>query len=161
MRGIDGDGREQRIQLPLAIVGDKRALLRREVPHSHHADAFAREFRPQRKIPAAILVAHKFVRELGYQLGFLLRSAAVGTDVGLAVFNALDQATDADLEELIEIARRDSKKLHPLQEGIARVLGLLEHTAIERQPRGFSIQHQGRIIQGTANHTSDTNPNCE
>ena len=153
MRRIDGDRSEQRVQLAIAIVGDKRALFRRQVLHADHADALVRQRRPQGKIPAAILVAHELVRELRDQLRFLLRRAAVGAGFGLAVFNALHQATHADFEELVQIAGGDGEELHPLQQRIARVLRFLQHTAIERQPRGFAVQHQGRIIQGTPDHT--------
>ena len=115
MRRIDGDRREQRIQFPLAIFGHKDALLGGQIFHADNANAFARQFRPQRKIPAAILIAHEVVGEFGDQLRFLLRGAAVGTGRGLAVFNALNQATHADLEELVQIAGGDGQKLHPLQ----------------------------------------------
>ena len=105
MRRIDGDRREQRIQLAIAVFGNKRTLLRREVFHADHANALVRQRGPQRKIPAAILIAHEIVRELRDQLRFLRGRAAVRTGLGLAVFNALHQAANADFEKLVQIAR--------------------------------------------------------
>ena len=152
MRRIDGDRRQQRIQLAIAVVGDKRALLGRQVLHADDANSLVRQRRPQGEIPAAILIAHEVVRQLRDQLCFLTWRAAVGAGFGVAVFNALHQAADADFEELVEVARRDGEKLHPLQKRIARVLRFLEHTPIERQPRGFAVEHQSWIVQGTPDH---------
>src|SRR5215813_4428647 len=46
---------------------------------------------------------------------------------------------DPDHEELIEIRAEDREELHPFQEGNARILRLLEDTAVELEPGELAI----------------------
>src|SRR6266542_3485115 len=55
-----------------------------------------------------------------------------------------EQSCDSDLEELVEVRRKDRAELHPLQErqpGIAREL---EHTLVEIEPGEFAIREASR-----------------
>ena len=141
MSGIDGHRSQQRIKLALAVFGNKRALLRRQLFHPYDSDAFLRQGRPQSMVPAAILIAHEFVGKPRDQLCFFLRSKSVRARLGLAVLNALHQAAYSNLEELVEVSGGDGQKLDAFQQRVARVLGLLQHAAVEGKPRGFAIQH--------------------
>jgi hypothetical protein len=76
----------------------------------------------------------------------LLEGDAVGAKVGVAVFDALQDAGDADLDELVEIAGGDGEELDPLEEGIGFVLGLFEDAAVKAEP-GF-IPAKEEILLG-------------
>ena len=54
------------------------------------------------------------------------------------------EAGDADHIELVEVRCGDRKKPQPFQRGVALVLRLLQHTAIERQPGEFPIDEASR-----------------
>jgi hypothetical protein len=75
------------------------------------------------------------------QLCFLLRRSTVRTGLGLPILNTLKQAADADFEEFIQIASGNGEELHALQKRIARILGFLKHTSIEREPRSLTVQN--------------------
>src|SRR4029077_7061583 len=55
---------------------------------------------------------------------------------GAALF---DQPPDTDLEELVEVAARDGKKLGSLEQGARTVLGELEHASVEIEPAEVAI----------------------
>jgi hypothetical protein len=78
---------------------------------------------------------HEAVDVLGDGGQGVLQRHAVRSRLGIAVFNPLQDAGDANLDELVQIAGRDGQKLHPLEERIGLVLGLLQHAAIEAEPR--------------------------
>jgi hypothetical protein len=50
------------------------------------------------------------------------------------------QAADADLEELVEVARDDAQEAQALEQRVARVLGLLEHAAVEGEQAQFAVE---------------------
>ena len=50
------------------------------------------------------------------------------------------QSSDSDHEELIEIAGKNGKKVHSLQQWHIRVFGELQHTLIEGQPTELTIE---------------------
>ncbi len=49
---------------------------------------------------------------------------------------------DADLEELVEVRRRDRQEPEPLQERIRRVARLLEHTLVEVEPAQLAVDEK-------------------
>ena len=62
-------------------------------------------------IPAAILITHEFLCQLGNQVRLLTRRAAIRSGFGLAVFDALHQAAHPNLEKLVEVPRSDCQEL--------------------------------------------------
>ena len=54
------------------------------------------------------------------------------------------QAGDADLEELVEVAADDAQELQALEQRIARVLGLREHAARERELAELAVEIEMR-----------------
>ena len=65
----------------------------------------------------------------------LPRGQAIEARFGIPVFNALHDAGHANLDKLIQIAGGNGQELDPFQQGIARILGFFEDTAIKAQPR--------------------------
>ena len=66
---------------------------------------------------------------------------------GDAGLHLLLQAADADHEELVEVGAEDGQELEPLQQRHLRVLGLLQHAAVELQPAQLAVDVQGRIVK--------------
>ncbi len=65
----------------------------------------------------------------------LSRSQTIKARFGVAVFNALHDAGNANLDKLIQIAGGDGEELDPFEQGIFRILGFFEDAAIKAQPR--------------------------
>ncbi len=57
----------------------------------------------------------------------------------------MDQPSDPDHEELVEIRSRDCRELDALQERGCRVRGLLQHAFVEREPRQLAVEEQRRV----------------
>ncbi len=62
-----------------------------------------------------------------------------GLLVGDAGAHLALEAGDAHHEEFVEIVGRDRQEPHPLEQRMVRVLGLLQHAAIEMQPGQLPI----------------------
>src|SRR5581483_8651514 len=75
-----------------------------------------------------------------------------GPGLGVAVFDLLHQAGDADLKELIQIVGADGEKLQPFEQGIGFVLRLFQHTPVELQPRKLAVDVVSRVVHGDARH---------
>jgi len=56
-----------------------------------------------------------------------------------ALFKALQDAGDADLDELIEIAGGDGEELYALEQGIGGVVGFFKDAAVELEPTLVAI----------------------
>ena len=83
----------------------------------------------------------------------LLRGEAAlvgGMGLADAVLDALQDAGDADLDELVEIAGGDGEELDALEQGIALVLSLFEDAAVEAEPGVVAIEEEllGRCGRG-------------
>ena len=61
------------------------------------------------------------------------RGEAVGGHREAAQAHLLLDAGDADLEELVEVARHDAQEAQPLEQRHGRIGGLGEHAALELQ----------------------------
>ena len=73
-------------------------------------------------------------------------AVGAGAD-GDAGLHLLLQAADADHEELVEVGREDGQELEALQQRHRRVLGLLQHAAIELQPAQLAVDVQRGIVE--------------
>ena len=77
----------------------------------------------------------------------VLGGPAVGRQRGLARLDLLAQAGDADLEELVEVAREDREELDPLEQRVALVACLVQHARVEFQPRQLAIDVRERGLR--------------
>ena len=82
-------------------------------------------------VPGLVLPRDEVVRPPGDLVHLRQRAQAVGRRVlGLeAVVELRLEAGDADLEELVEVRRRDGQEPEPLQERVRRVARLFQHRA--------------------------------
>src|ERR1035438_5920074 len=92
------------------------------------------------------------MRRLFDQLPLLHHSEAIGSHGVVAVFELLQQATDPDFEELVQIAGGDSQKFHAFEQWIAEISSLFEHAPIEFQPRCFAVQKGGAAARYSSDH---------
>ena len=117
------------------------------------ADAVLGQLRQQAPVPAIVLLAHKAVSGLGQLLALFHRRQPVGAGIHRAFFQMLQQPGNPYLKELVQVARRDGQKLHPLQQRIALVLRLFQHATVESQPAQAAVQVVLRVGQRTWRHS--------
>ena len=70
------------------------------------------------------------------------------------IFQLLEQASDADLEKLIEVAGGNGQEVHALKQRVCGVGGLFENAPIKFQPRLFTIEEESTMIGWLAGHKS-------
>ena len=70
----------------------------------------------------------------------LLRAATVHRQFPHPRPDLLLEAADALHEELVQIGADDGQEFHPLQQGNALVLSLVQHPPVERQPGQLAVQ---------------------
>ncbi len=152
MRRVHRHRRQQRVQFLLAVLVDEAQCLGVQFVQSQHANSVLGECGTQAGIPAVVLVVDEFVRQLVQHISFFSERQAVGTSLVVAVFNLLHHGGHTHFEELVQITGRDGEKLQPLQERIALVLGLLEHTAVEGEPGGVAVEKVFWIVERNTSH---------
>ena len=111
MRWIDGDRRKEWVHLTLVV---QRRRLTRHVVHLiplQYADARRTQRRQQLLVPAQILLGHKAMHHCVDRGQGLLQGGAVGSGLGITVFNPLQYSGHADLDKLIQVAGGDGQKL--------------------------------------------------
>ncbi len=145
MGRIHGDWCKQRIHFFLTVRVNKRFLFRIEIFQVKHADILTRQRRHQPLVPALVLLLDKLARLQRDQLTFLLRRKRVGTRINETFFNALQEAGDSNFKKFIQIAGRNGKEFHPLQQGIVLVIGFFQHAPVEGKPGSLTIDVKGRI----------------
>lgn len=64
---------------------------------------------------------------------------AIGSMNIAAIFYQLLEGGDADFEELVQVGAYDGQEFESLEEGLGRVLSLLENAMIELKPTELSI----------------------
>ena len=97
-------------------------------------DAFRREQRAHALAEATLLRLHQLVGPRGDGREHLHRDEAVELRRLIAGADTALQRGHADHEELVEVRAEDCEELHPLEQGHAGVLRLLEHAAVELEP---------------------------
>ena len=137
MRGIDGDRRQQRIDLVLVEAEGMGASLRAKLLPAQHANLLCGQRRDKLLVPAAVLLADEDDHGVAEGVEPLLRGHAAlvrSLRLVVAVLDALQDAGDADFDELIQVAGRNGEELDPLQQRIGGVLRLFQHPLVELQP---------------------------
>ena len=144
MRGIDRDRREQRRDGLYEKLFDVLAGCGPKLFEIAHVDRFVRQRGNEFFAPASVLFRHELVNSL-HQLGenFFLR-AAVGAGVAISLLDLLQEAGEANFDELVEIARGDGQEFHALEERIRGIARFFEHALVELQPREVAIQRTAR-----------------
>ena len=135
MRRIEADRREKRDHFPQEIVVQPGALFPRPLGLGEEAHALLRKLRKNLLVEQPVLLSDQRVGALAHQGENLRRRRLYGNRYLIAEPDALLQLGDADLEELIEVARQDAKEPQPFQRRNPPVLGLCEHALVECQNR--------------------------
>ena len=133
MRRIEADRREERDHFPQEIVVQPGALFPSPLRLGEEAHALLRELRKNFLVEQPILLRDQRMSALADQGENLRRRRLSGNRYLVAEADALFQLGDADLEELVQVARQDAQEAQPLQRRKPPVLGLGEHALVERQ----------------------------
>src|SRR5215472_8394479 len=152
MRGIDSDRCQKRIEFLLAILFHKGFCCGIEFVQSEYANTVLRESRTKVSIPAIVLFINEVVGLLVDAIAFFGQRETVRGTFIESVFYLLHEPSHAHFEEFVEVARRDSKELQPLQQWIIRIACLIEHTMIELQPGQFPVEVIRRSVERRTCH---------
>ena len=109
------------------------ALFPRPVLLREEAHTLVGEVRENLLVEQPILLCNQRMGALADQGEYLRRRRLSGNRYLVAEPDALFQLGDADLEELIQVARQDAQEAQPFQRRDPPVLGLGEHPLVERQ----------------------------
>jgi hypothetical protein len=117
-------------------------------------DALLGKRRQDLFVPALILLIDQLASSLRDPLKLRESVEPVGGHVLRrdAAERLFAQARHADHEELVEVRAEDRQELHPLQQGIGRVLGLLEHTRVELQPAQLAVDEVLGFVNDRVGH---------
>ncbi len=152
MRRIDRHWRQQRVEFFFAVFVDKAQGFGIQFVQSQHADSVLGERRTQAGVPAVILLVDELVGQLVQHIPFFGETQAVGTSLVVAVLDLLHHGGHTHFKEFVQVAGRDREELQSLQQRIALVLRLFEHTAIEREPGSIAVQEVVWIVKRDASH---------
>ena len=142
MRGIDGNRREDRQILGDELSVEPFALGSLELLGLDDVDVGLGHLGLQRH-PAGLLIADEAGGK-AIDLGELLGGVeAVLAQVGDAGADLAVDAGHPHHVELVDVAGRDRQEAQPLEHGMALVLRLLHHTAIELQPGQLAVVEAG------------------
>ena len=158
MRRINGDRSEKGINLPHKKEVHRVSAGTIEVRHPQNADILADQRWHELLVPTLVLAGHKGMQFTGKALQLFFGRQSVRTGKLISVFRLLQQPGYAHLNEFVEITGGDGQKLNSLEQRIAFVLSLLEHTPIEGQPGFVAIEIVAGIIQADSRCGQGTPP---
>ncbi len=138
MAGIDRERRQDREDLVEEALAERLVVLR-DRGVVEELDAFGGERPPDVDVDRGVVGDElEDARAGGREL--LLGRAAVGRTGDAAGLDLLAQAGDADLEELVEVAREDRQELDPLEQRIALVARLVQDPGVELEPGQLAVE---------------------
>jgi hypothetical protein len=152
MRGIDGDGRQQQVELSFTIVLDKSPGIFIELVQAQNPNSFFRKLRTQLFIPALVLLRNELMYLVRNNITLFGQGQPVRPGFAIPVFNLLDQSRQPNLKEFIQIIGADREKLQALQQRIVFILRLFQHAMIELQPGNFAVDVISRVVDRSACH---------
>jgi hypothetical protein len=139
MRRIEPDRRQHRHQFAGEVVAYPAALFIRPCPAAQEDDAFGFERWEDDVIEQRVLLGDELVCLAGDQSQCLLRGTSVRRDAACAQLHLFAQAADANLEELVEVARYDAQELQSLQQRHAVIRSLGKHPPVEGDQRKLTV----------------------
>src|SRR5262249_23127678 len=118
--GVDGQGREDRIDLAIKVAVEIRLLRRRQLLVPADPDAVTGQLGANLSPPGLVLAGHKVMRAAGDLRELREWTEAVGRRVlRLEVVVKLGlKPGDADLEELVEVRGADRQEPQTFEQGI-------------------------------------------
>ena len=147
MAGVDGLRRQRREDLVRKILVKEFLLLAREVAIAHEAHPALTQMRHQPFAPVLLRLG-----QLGQHQPPDLRQLAAGRRLVRAggrhmVLILPLHVGHTDHEKFVKIAAENAEELELLQQGLAAVQPLVEHTGVEFQPAGLPVDVQTRAGQ--------------
>ena len=139
MRGIEPDGREQRLDLAPEVVLHPGALVRAEVAAAQQPDSRGRERRQDPVVQHPILLCDQRMRAVGHGVQQRAQPRDAHPRRRETGEQLLLEAGHADLEELVEVVADDAEETQPLEERNGRILRECQHAPVERKLRQFAI----------------------
>ena len=145
MARIDGQRRQHGQERPAEVVPEEALLLLACLLGAEEHDAFRGEQRLDLLEEAAVLLLHQLVHAVGDGGQRLADREPVRPRRLIAGPDAPLQRRHADHEGLVQVRAEDGEELHPLKQGHARVLRLLEYAPVELEPRQLTIDERVRV----------------
>ncbi len=136
MRRIDRDRRQQRIHFALEVTLRIGARFFLQFCPLQQPDSVLAQLRHQPVIPARVLCIDKAMNLGRQRVQRLVRPQPVVPRLPESVLNPLHQPGLADFDILVEIAARDGKEFHALQQRIGGIVRLFQNSPVELHP-GF------------------------
>jgi hypothetical protein len=102
-------------------------------------------------VPELVLVGDELEHILPDGVEDLPRRHLVGARIVRFVLDLLFDAGHPHLEKFVEVRGHDAEEAHPLQQRLRRVLRLLQHAPVERQPAQLAIDEKlrpGKVRRG-------------
>jgi len=139
MAGIDGEGGEDGKNVPTKGFKGPGDLVVGEFWDGAEVDSGLGQGGEKGPVQEAVLVRDHSLDAVVYSQEGIAGAKSVGT-VGVApVFQQLFEGGDTDLEELVQIGTDNGEELDPLEKGLGRILGFLQHPLVEFQPTEFPV----------------------
>ena len=158
VRGIKRHRSEERVDLLLEKLDGELAIGFAELLPADEADAGALEFGNEMVVPGGALILDELMEARANAFhALVLGEAASVSELGNAeaFFKALQDACNADLDELIEVASGDGEELDAFEQRIGGVVGFFQDAAVELKPALVAIDEAAtwwrcRSFGGTA-----------
>ena len=140
MRRVHGHRSQQRLYGFYVVIFNVQPRRRTQLLQTHHANRFRPQRRQQLFAPAVVLRFHEAMNFLRQLLQHFRRRAPIRPGLAIAVLHLLQDAGHAHLHELVQVARRDREKLHPLEQRISLIARLFQHSFVELHPRMVPVE---------------------
>ncbi len=147
MTRIEGERRQQRVDVRAEVRGREPANLLRVVLRLQEPDAVFLELRPQTLLPAGRLLRHHRRGTGADGLQLFGCCEAVYRQRLVTRLLLLEERRDAHHEELVEVRAHDRQELDPLEQGMVREHCLIEHPLIELEPPELAVDIERRVAE--------------
>ena len=138
----DRERRKHRKHLAPEALEQLRALIGRDIAERDHADIVLSQRGTQHLVEQQRLAIDLRLNGSAQHIDRLARIEPGAEFVGHAGLDLIVQPGDADHEELVEIRSEDRGELDALQQRLGLVLGELQDTVVEGDPRDLAVERK-------------------
>ncbi len=147
VRRVEADRGDDRGDLVTEIAAHPGLELGRPVTATDEADLMFFQLRQQDVVEDRVLTIDVTVDQFTDAGQGLVRLQAVGARLLPGEGNLLLEASDTNLEELVQVAGEDQQKFQALQQRVGLVQCLFQHADVELQLRQLAVDVQAAVIQ--------------
>ena len=147
MTRINCQGREYRENFRLKELMEIGPLLLVQVNVIQQVNALFGQQGTQHLGVVLMLLGHDRAQVFSNFNQLLLGRSPVGGPLGHARFYLLFEGRHAHHEKFIQVGAEDRRELQPLQQGVAIVHRLVQHSPVELNPTQFPVEVVLRIVQ--------------